>query len=456
MEAEKKANEIVRCLCEEGWDAYIVGGAARDLLRGEEPLDYDVVTEAPYDIIKALFHDRKVSVVGASFKVCIVDGIEISTYRKDAYFGHSNQASPISEAQSIQQDLARRDLTINALAFCPYSGDIVDEYGGIDDLKNRIIKFTGDPKERIFEDPCRILRACRFRAKIQGTFDPGTFQALKQYRSLVLKYVAPERVRLELLKALSDPKPSLFLDSLHAIDLLEIVSPHLEACYGHDGGPHHNETLDEHIKSVGDSLPAHKPLLRLAGYLHDIGKPATAVFDQHNKVTFINHEKVGAIIVESELGKLKFHLNEIAYIKGLISNHMRSLDHLITGKAIRRLLKKFYDDGVNWKHWLQLKMADRKGNTQKSAYPRHQIKVFIHAVHHELKPSSGSTALSIKDLAINGKDILNTLGIQPGPEIGTLLKGLLERVLDTPELNNRDELLQLAEQMHKKRNFNSR
>lgn len=451
MKAETKANEIVRCLCEAGWDAYIVGGAARDILRGEEPLDYDVVTEAPYDVIQTLFHDRKVSVVGASFRVCLVDGVEISTYRKDAGLGLSDKNDRISAAHSIQEDLARRDLTINALAFCPYSGDIVDEYGGLDDLKNRIIKFTGAPKERILEDPCRILRACRFQAKIQGTFDPDTFQALKQYRSLVPQYVAPERIRLELLKALSYEKPSLFLDSLYKIGLLDLISPHLSACYGHEGGPHHNETVDEHIKIVGDCLPAHKPLLRLAGYLHDIGKPATAVFGHEHKVTFINHEKVGAEIAASELEKLKFHLKEIAYIKGLISHHMRSLDHLVTGRAIRRMLKKFHDDGVNWKHWLRLKIADRNGNARKAAYPRHQIKAFVCAVHQELKPSSGSVALSIKDLAIDGRDILNALGIQPGPEVGRLLKGLLERVLDTPELNNRDELLQLAEQLHRNR-----
>ena len=200
MPEEKTANEIVRCLCEEGWDAYVAGGAARDMLSGDTPYDHDIVTEAPYEIVKDLFHDRKVSLVGASFKVCIVDGIEVATYRKDSYFGLSDKNCEVEEAETIQEDLARRDLTINSLAFCPYSGDIIDEYGGIDDLRKRVVKFTGNPIDRIMEDPCRILRACRFLSRIEGKFDPDTFQSLKEHSFLVRDYVTPERIRLEILE----------------------------------------------------------------------------------------------------------------------------------------------------------------------------------------------------------------------------------------------------------------
>jgi tRNA nucleotidyltransferase (CCA-adding enzyme) len=444
MTNEESANKIVRCLCEEGWDAYIAGGAARDLLSGEVPLDYDVVTEAPYEVVKKLFADRKVSLVGASFKVCIIDGIEVATYRKDSYSGLSNKNCKVLEAETIQEDLARRDLTINALAFCPYSGDIVDEYGGIDDLKNRIIRFTGDPRARIYEDPCRILRACRFRAKIEGKFDPDTFQALKEYSSLVRDYVTPERIRLEILKALKYNKPSLFFDSLHEIGILDHISPSMERCYGHDGGEHHGETIDEHIKIVGDVLSARNPLLRLAGFLHDCGKPVSAKNSKNGQLIFIGHEQAGANIVEAELRKLRFSHKEISYIRGLILYHMRSFENLTTPNSLRKILKNFREEGINWKDWMQLRIADRKGNKKKADYDRSQIKNIVLSIRNELKPVSAQAVFSIQDLPVNGNDIMKEFDLKPGPDVGRILKALLEYVLDNPEANIREKLLEFA------------
>lgn len=444
MTDEYKANEIVRCLCEEGWDAYIAGGAARDILSGEKPLDYDIVTEAPYDVVKKIFHDRKLSLVGESFKVCIVDGIEVATYRKDSYFGLSDKHCEIEEAKNIQEDLGRRDLTINSLAFCPYTGDIVDEYGGIEDLRNHIIKFTGNPEERIYEDPCRILRACRFISKIEGKFDPQTFNALKEYGLLVREHVAPERIKLEILKAMNYRKPSLFFKALYDISVLAFIFPGLEACWGHDGGSFHEESVDTHISIVGNSLPARKPLLRLAGYLHDCGKPSAAVNDG-SKLSFIKHDQAGAEIVEKELMDLRFSTKQTMYIKGLVRHHMRSAENLVSPKAIRRMLKAFSDDGVFWKDWLQLQIADRKGNLKKENYSRDQIKEVVLNIRKELKPAARSTVLSVKDLAVNGKDIMEKLEVGPGPEVGLILERLLLKVLDDPDLNDREMLLLLAE-----------
>jgi tRNA nucleotidyltransferase (CCA-adding enzyme) len=426
MTNEETATEIVRCLCEEGWDAYIAGGAARDILAGDVPLDYDVVTEAPYEVVKKLFSDRRVSLVGASFKVCIVDGIEVATYRKDSYFGLSAKNCQVLEAENIREDLARRDLTINSLAFCPYTGDIVDDYGGIDDLRNRIIRFTGDPKQRIYEDPCRILRACRFRAKIEGQFDPETFQAMKTYSHMVREYVAPERIRLEILKAMKCRKPSLFFDGLHEIGILDHVFPSLNACYDHEGGDYHGEIIDEHAKIVGNDLSPRNPLLRLAGFLHECGKPPAMNKSETGKVSFVGHEQAGADLVAVELRKLKFSVREISYIKGLVFHHMRSFETLTTPSAVRKMLKAFREDGVNWKDWIQLRIADRKGNTKKADYHRFQIKDIVLAIHKELKPAFAPAVLSIKDLAVRGDDVMKALGLKPGPEVGRILKALMD------------------------------
>lgn len=438
---QKKAFDIVRCLCEEGWEAYIVGGAARDLLNGETPDDYDVVTQAPYEIVRELFKNQKISYVDASFKICIVDGIEVSTYRRDTCFGLLETDCEIKKAKTIREDLARRDLTINALAFCPYNGQIIDEFGGLDDLQNCIIRFTGNPDDRISEDPCRILRACRFLAKMKGRFDSLTLKALKKHCHLVKENIAPERMRLEILKALKYQKPSLFFDALHEIGSLRYLSPAFEDCYGHDGGHYHNETIDEHIKLVGDSLSARRPLLRLAGYFHDHGKPSTAAI-KNEKLSFIRHASVGEHIVETELKRLRFGLKEIAYVKALIKHHMLSFEHTDRPVVIRRILKGFKEDGIDWKDWIQLRIADRKENLEKRNYDCGQIKNMVLNIRDQLKPSSKSAALSIRDLAVNGRDIMKTLNIKPGPEVGRILNQLLEYVIDHPELNTREKLLQ--------------
>ncbi len=442
MSEEKKANTIIDCLCQEGWEAYIAGGAARDIINGEIPNDYDIVTNAPYEVITELFAKRKMSLVGASFKVCIIDGIEVATYRKDNYLLTPGSVPGVVEAKTIQEDLARRDLTINSMAFCPYNGDIVDEYGGVEDLKNRIIRLTGNPGERIMEDPCRILRACRFLAKLEGSFDPATFEALRKNSFLVMERVAPERIRLEILKTMQYHKPSIFFDALHEIGALKYLSPGFELCYHHDGGVYHGETIDEHIKMVGDSLSKRKPLLRLAGFWHDHGKPAAAEYRNGN-VSFIRHAVLGTEIVDQELIKLKFSVRETEFVKSIVRHHMRNIHPDDKPKTVRKMLKKLNDDGVNWKDWLQIKIADTKGNLQKKNLNRNEVKKIVFKIRNELKPDSKQAVLSIKDLAVNGEDVMRTLHIKAGPKVGKVLNKLLDHVLDTPELNTREKLMKL-------------
>lgn len=435
MSQEEKANRIVGRLCRGGWEAYIAGGAARDILNGEVPSDYDVVTNATYDEILSLFRDRKTKVVGAGFRVCLVEGIEVATYRRGVGLGSPDPAA------SIQEDLARRDLTINAMAFCPYNGNIVDEHGGLKDLKNRIIRFTEDPEKRILEDPCRIIRACRFMAKLEGRFDPETGKALQHFGYLVREQVAPERIRLEIIKALQYARPSIFFNALHEIDVLKYVSPGFESCYGHPHGKYHAETVDEHIKMVGDHISPRNPLLRLAGYWHDHGKPAAAVC-RNNNVSFPGHSALGADMAGEELARLKFSQKEVKYIQALTLHHMRSIHPGDKPRAVRRTLKKLKDDQVFWKDWLRLKIADTKGNLKKSNLSAGEIKGIVFMIREELRRE---TAFSIKDLAINGTDVIRILNIGPGPRIGEILNKLLEKVLDDPDLNTRERLIQLVD-----------
>lgn len=442
--SEEKAFRIIQKLCENGCKSYLTGGAVRDLFFGIDPIDYDVVTEAVPDQIDEIFNGHDIRHVGRAFEVSLVDGIEVAGYRKDTYFGFSDKNVTIEPAETLEEDLARRDLTINSMAFCPYTNELIDPYHGRADLKNRIIRFTGKPEHRIWEDPCRIIRACRFVAKIEGVFAEDTLDALCSNWHLV-KHVAPERIHIEIMKVLKYDKPSIFFEYLEYIGALEYILPALHNLYELDGGPYHNETVFEHSMICGDVLPKRKPLLRLAGYLHDLGKfPARKV--ENGEVHFKGHEIDSAELIDRDLRKLKFSNDEIIYLQNLSLLHMRSMKH-ITPKAIRKLLRKIKEMDVNWKDWLQLKLADDKANLKKDDYPKEKIKDFVLKIREQTKIKP--CPLSITSLDINGTSIMDFLGIEPGKKVGEILNYLLEQVLEDPELNTFEKLLELVEEKYK-------
>jgi tRNA nucleotidyltransferase (CCA-adding enzyme) len=425
--------KIITTLIKNGFEAYYVGGAVRDLIMNKKPKDWDIVTSATPTDIKYIFKDRNIKLVGESFKVVIVDGVEVATYRKDRYFGLSDKNVEISYAKTLEEDLARRDLTINAIAMTT-SGKFIDPFNGIFDIKNKVIKFVGDPTERIYEDPCRILRAFRFCCLFdECSIDKDTFLALVKYSHLV-SYISPERIRLELMKVLTYEKPSAFFVHLRNHKILLSIFPWLNNCYGFNGGDHHKETVWLHSMIAGDWLPKSKPLLRLAGYLHDVGKPYA--WDGKN---FLNHESVGAIRVETDLTKLKFSSEEIKYITALIREHM-SFIAIVKPKGIRRMLVRFKKEGINWKDFILLKIADRNANLKKTNFKPKGIKFLVFKVYNQIKVKEQPFA--VKDLAINGHDIMLWLDITPGPKVGEELNRLFELVLDSPELNTKKNLTQ--------------
>jgi putative nucleotidyltransferase with HDIG domain len=436
-----RAEDIVARLCACGYEAYTVGGAVRDILLGLFSEDEDIVTNARPEEIRALFGGHQVRVVGESFPVALVDGCEVATYRTDYYEGLSARNGRSVFARTLQEDLLRRDFTYNAMAFCQYTGDIVDPCGGRVDLANRVTRFVGNPDHRIYEDPCRILRACRFRAKTRGEFETGTLRALKEHAPYVRKYVAPERIRIEILKAMKLDRPSLFFQALHEIDVLKDVLPGLESLYGLASGPHHREKdVFEHAMLVGDALSAQRQLLRLTGYLHDVGKAETAHTNDAGRLSFIGHEKAGAAIVTNDLRQLKFGNEEIGYVSKLTRHHMRRLSPNSSPKAMRRALVAFRADGVAFKDWMRLRIADRHGNKKARNYGSKDIRTLLNLHQAQVKESFG-----LKDLAVNGWDVMRVLDIRPGPRVGKELKNLLGLVLDNPEHNNRKMLTAFLE-----------
>ncbi len=430
---------IINKLCDFGYDTYIVGGAIRDLLDGKIASDIDIATSANARQIEGLFKGHKLTMAGTYFKVIFVDGIEVATFRKDVYKGLSDKDVQVVEAKNITEDLARRDLTINSMAFCQFTGDIIDPYKGREDLKKRKIKFVGNARDRIYEDPNRIIRACRFLAVIDGIFDPMTKESLKNMGYLVEKYVTPERIRIEVLKAMKARYASVFFNALHEIDVLQYIFPSLDCCYYFDiHGLHHRESIITHSLLAGDNVSSKYPLIKLATYLHDVGKPPACKYNPKTKnVKFTAHESEGKHLVIDELTKLTFSSREIKYISTLIRLHMRTFS---SGKSVRRLVHRLNEHDIDFRDLYRLKLADSKANIIKGPYPYQTIKADFVRIEKALNTKSGNR---FDKLAINGKDIMEITELKSGPAIGKIKDILLNMILKYPKYNNETHLKQI-------------
>ena len=435
---DPRALRIIRTLTENGHQALLVGGTVRDLVRGKAPADIDILTDAPKERVAHLFSDNsskpgsksleathpKVKLVGGTFTVCLVDGIEVASART----GKKGDGFP-------EDDLAKRDFTINSMALDIKTGKLWDPMGGQKDLKKGIIRFTDNPQDRILEDPLRMIRACRFAALLEGRLSKKTADAIRGFGARALEGVAKERILQEVLKSMALPKPSLFFKALLDTGLLGSVLPSLNRCTGLDGGPHHRETVFEHCLLAGDALPARQPWLRLAGYLHDVGK-FDAAYLEDGHLTFAGHETCLSAI-EKDLDTLRAPVRKKAYVLSLVKGHMRPLSQDTTPKAVRRLLAMLADLSISFEDFMRLRIADKKSNLAKHPYTLNDIRIRVKKVNEQ---RTLQTAFSINDLALSGRQIMTCLNLSPGPDIGRIKQQLFEKVLDDPSLNTPETL----------------
>lgn len=425
-------NQIIQTLCDHGYPSYLVGGAIRDIFTDSDPKDFDIATKATPDQISEVFgvsNDTK----GKNFGVVILNGFEIATFREDKYpdgFGAKN--CEVQYSESILDDLSRRDLTINSLALCPISGDLIDPFDGIKDLKKSIIRFTGNPDQRIQEDPCRILRACRFLCKLEGIFDKETFQALKRNVHRI-SCIDVERIHDEILKVLKLKNPSIFFNALYLIGALDLVFPSFSKCVNHDHGSHHWENIWEHCMLVGDSISPKFPLVRLAGFLHDCGKPQSYNSEDGS---FHGHDLMSAELVDSWLKSLKFSAAERTTVVNLVRVHMLGATSGMSPKSIRKFRKTLYDLGVPPENWMRLRIADRKGNLHKNPFTLGDIKrrFSVFTFEEELP-------FTVNSLALKGGDLIQKFNLEKGPVVGQLQKHLLEFVIENGSEFNTNECL---------------
>ncbi len=425
--------DLISRIRENRFQVIVAGGAVRDMLLGRPSHDVDLLTNARPEQIRKIFSRESVKIVGKHFPVCLVNGMEIASCRA-------------SSEPWFLADLEMRDLTVNALGFDPVSRTLIDPFGGQKDIEARRICFVRDPLARIAEDPVRMVRVCRFTAMIQGTIEEKSFQAIVENAPGFIDGVSGERIRLELFKAMSLEKPSAYFRLMLETGLLDQVLPCLARCRDLPGGPHHGETVFEHCLLTGDALPASRPLLRFAGYVHDAGKFDTQQI-QNGHITFHGHEKETRHI-EQDLQRLRFSRAEQEYILSRIHMHMRPLTGETTPRAVRRLLASLQENHVDYRDFMRMRIADRKANLAKAPYTMSEIRVRLQKLYDEL---NGAKGFGINDLAVNGHEIAKILGLPPGPDIGRIKKRLFEKILETPEANCREALVEFLNDLKQSR-----
>ncbi len=421
--------DLLHLLRDKGIAAFVVGGAVRDMCRGRQPEDVDILADAPIDTLKTVFEGRPVRVVGNTFPVCLIDDIEVAPCRT-------------ASGQFPEDDLSLRDFTVNAMAYDPLANRLLDPFSGRSDLENRMIRFTGDPDDRIKEDPVRMIRGCRFAALLSARLSDAAQKAIHRHADSLVIHIPGERIRNELIKAMALSTPSVFFQCLYDTGLLAGMLPSLDRCYAMDGGPFHGETVFDHCLLVGDALPAGRPLLRLAGYLHDVGKmDAQGVKDE--RITFHGHEtRMDALA--ADLDRLRFSGQEKDYILALVRCHMRPLAEKTRPRSVRRLLAMLAQNDLSFQDFMRMRIADKKGNLAKSPYTLTDIRLRVEKVQHEM---ARQTVFQPDDLDISGKDIMAIRHIPPGPEVGRIKQQLFEKVLDAPGLNTRGNLVQMIKDM---------
>ncbi len=431
--------EVLRRLQDSGHSAYVVGGAVRELLAGEkpEPQDWDLGTSAlPEDVLR-LF--PKAIATGARFGTVTVlteaGPCQVTTFRVESEYKDARRPERVTFVRELEADLSRRDFTVNAIAWDPACDRLVDPTGGIPDLESRLLRAVGDPRERFREDGLRPIRAARFAATLEFTLEEETARALSGASEEVGR-VAAERVQEELMKLLRAREPSRGFEVLRQAGLLGILLPELQATVAVPQNRYHAYDVYYHTLYTCDASPVGKPVVRLAALFHDVGKPATRLVKEDGDATFYNHQFVGEEMARQAMERLRFSRDRIERVAHLVRQHMFDYRPEWSDAAVRRFVRGVGVDQIA--DLFDLRIADNIGNGLKTGFP-HYLEELRERVEAVLEAEE---ALSIRDLAVDGKDVMAVLGATPGPRIGEILSHLLEEVLENPSLNQRERLLE--------------
>jgi tRNA nucleotidyltransferase (CCA-adding enzyme) len=475
----------LKTLQKAGFEAFIVGGCVRDLILDRQPKDWDITTNAKPEEIQRLFPDsfyeNEFGTVGIKVAPFLPHGkesrehdiIEVTTYRIETGYSDKRRPDNVVFTHSLEEDLARRDFTINAIAIAitnnqdpitKESADltIVDPFSGQEDLKNKLIRTVGKPEERFAEDALRLMRAVRFWAELRnprtqthlpgdpkyiGIYEPepdnwnieaATFAAIRK-QAADLRHISFERIKDDLCKIVLSDSPAEGIDMLQKAGLLKYVLPEMEEGLGVGQNLHHVYQVYQHNLLALKYCPSKKLDTRLAALLHDVAKPRTKRGHGYHS-TFYNHDHVGARMSDIMLKRLRFPKAIIDKVALLVDNHLFYYNvGEVTEASVRRLIRRVGLE--NMKDLMDVRIADRLGSGVPKAKPyklRH-LEYMIDKVSQD--------AVSVKMLKINGKDLMQDLGLAPGPKIGAILDVLLAEVIEDQSKNTRETLLARAKEL---------
>ncbi len=492
---------VMETLEKAGFEAYVVGGCVRDLLLGAEPKDWDVTTNAKPQEVQKNFSDsvyeNEFGTVGVKIrnqrtanseqgtisseqeveKYETVEVVEVTTYRIESKYSDKRHPDAVKFAKTLEEDLSRRDFTINALAISAGSHSnqntphpsapatwrkqnllakergldaekifgLVDLFNGREDLKNKLIRAVGDADARFSEDALRMMRAIRFSVTLGFAIEEKTFLAIKK-NAAYLKYISPERIRDEFVKIILSSAPARGIELLQEAGVLKIILPEIENGIDVTQSHHHYygqyNTVYKHLVASLEKCPSEKLEVRLAALLHDVGKPKAKRGEGEN-ATFYNHEYIGERMAKNILERLRFSRRVIDKVTLLIRNHMFYYNVDEVGEAgVRRVVQKIGLENI--KDLIDVRIADRLGSGVPKAVP-YKLRHFQFMVE-----KVSTDPISAKQLKLNGNELMRELGVTPGPKVGAILAALLSAVIDDPTLNEKEKLLVLARELDKK------
>ena len=445
--------DIYKRVDEANFQVYLVGGCVRNMLLGKPVKDWDIATSAtPQDILKIFkegFYDNKFGTVGVPLHTTVYGRIvEITTFRTEKGYSDNRRPDKVEWGKNIEEDLARRDFTINAIALKlkpqPQGSthEIIDPYEGQKDIGKKIIRAVGNPKERFKEDALRLMRAVRIATEFSFTIEKKTWEEIIADAPLITK-VSGERIRIELLRILASDKAYEGILLLQKSNLLNYILPELMEGVGISQkrpGRHHIDDVFTHNLLSMKFCPSLDPIIKFAALLHDVGKPKVRSLDEKGLVVFYNHEVAGANVARNICDRLKFSKKERDKIVNLIRWHMFTVDEKVSDAGIRRFIRRIGVENV--KDMIDLRIGDRLGGGTQTA-ESWRLKLFKKRIEDQLKP----LPFSINDLAIDGNDIMKELKIKPGPKVGEILQKLFLEVDEDLSKNNREYLIKRIKQL---------
>lgn len=436
-----------------GFQCWLVGGAVRDLFIRRSGGDYDLATDARPEQVRALYRHAIPTGVQHGTVTVPYSGrhIEVTTFRSESDYRDGRRPALVSFTSSIEEDLSRRDFTINGIAMEVPGGRIVDPFGGRADLERRLIRAIGDAAQRFAEDGLRPLRACRFAAQLGFQVDGPTRDAIRPSLSTVQR-VSAERIRGEIEAILLAPRPSAGLSLLQETGLLDLLLPELQRCVGVEqrqppGRPAGAPEFDVFTHSLAACDASEPDLeLRWAGLLHDIGKATTLVRAADGSLSFHHHDRESARMAHEILERLRSPHSLRDGVSHLVAHHMFNFDEQWSDAAVRRFVARVGRDRID--KLLALRRADQLGRygEEHRARPSPRLVALAQRVSAVMERRE---AVTVRDLAVNGNDLMTHLKLAPGPIVGILLRQLLEAVLEDPALNEHDRLLTIAGNLHR-------